>query len=409
MNKYNKALKNRNFALVSFGQWVSNIGSSINFIAITWLTLMLSDAVLSLGILLVLLKIPSIIIGPFAGVIADKYNKKNIIIISDIVRGLLSLLMMFYSNSINMIFLLMLIQTVIDVFFSPAIRSILPQIVDKDELMIANSMSATSSQISRLIGPAIGGVLIGLIGVKLIFLLNGISFLFSALTELFIIYKHILEVKNEELKNTFKEDFNDGLKYIMSHNLVKFVIIFFAVGSIPFGAIHVLNLAYLNKILNLTSEAYGLVMTFYSLGVIIGSITISKINEKFTEIQMMVLGLGFFGIFYILFSIVNFLPVLILMFGICGISSAILNISYGVYLQKYIEPSKLGRVFSIDIALGNTILLIASGLAGIFADYIGIRELMLYCAVLIIIQSIVTSRLNIYKKLNDEVDGAINY
>jgi len=409
MNKYNKALKNRNFALVFFGQWVSNIGSSINFIAITWLTLMLSDAVLSLGILLVLLKIPSIIIGPFAGVIADKYNKKNIIIISDIVRGLLSLLMMFYSNSINMIFLLMLIQTVIDVFFSPAIRSILPQIVDKDELMIANSMSATSSQISRLIGPAIGGVLIGLIGVKLIFLLNGISFLFSALTELFISYKHILEEKNEELKNTFKEDFNDGLKYIMSHNLIKFVIIFFAVGSIPFGAIHVLNLAYLNKILNLTSEAYGLVMTFYSLGVIIGSITISKINEKFTEIQMMVLGLGFFGIFYILFSIVNFLPVLILMFGICGISSAILNISYGVYLQKYIEPSKLGRVFSIDIALGNTILLIASGLAGIFADYIGIRELMLYCAVLIIIQSIVTSRLNIYKKLNDEVDGAINY
>jgi len=163
----------------------------------------------------------------------------------------------------------------------------------------------------------------------------------------------------------------------MSHNLIKFVIVFFAIGSIPFGAVNVLNLAYLNKVLKLNSELYGLVMTFFGLGVMIGSIIISKINEKFTEIQMMILGFGFFGVFYILFSTIRFLPALIFIFGMCGISSAILNISYGVYLQKYIEPSKLGRVFSIDMGLGNTIYLIRSGLAGVCADYIGIKNLMI--------------------------------
>lgn len=389
-------LKNKNFSLLFWGQTVSEIGSYINYIGLTWLVLNATGEILKLSMLMVFLKLPSIIIGPLAGVWVDRWNKKAIIITSDIIRGVLSILLVFTGN-INFIFLIVLTQGIFDAFFSPAIRSIVPRIVDKEELMTANSMTTSVNQLATLIGPAIGGVLVGLFGSYIVFIINGVSFLISAIFEMFIKIPKAEKVEGVK-ENTFKEDLIEGFSYISKSKSIKFIIVFFAIASLPFGAVPVLNVAHINS-LGFSAEAYGLVTAIFSAGLLTGALLIGSLDNKMKEINMIVFGIGGFGISYILFAVFKYLFLMVIFVFICGIFMSMVNIAYGVYLQKNVEASKLGRVFSIDIAIGNVILLASMLLTGFLADRVGAYLLMIGCGTIIIIQTLITFNIRSYKEL----------
>ncbi|SCY99997.1 MFS transporter [Alkaliphilus peptidifermentans] len=399
MSKYIKMLRNKNFSLLFWGQGVSEIGSFINYIGLTWLVLNATGEILKLSMLLIFLKLPSIIIGPLAGVWVDRWNKKMIIISSDIIRGILSILLVFTGN-INIIYLIVLTQGIFDVFFSPAIRSLVPKLVNKEDLMTANSMTTSVNQLATLIGPAIGGVLVGLFGTYIVFIVNGISFLISALFEMFITIPK--EEKSECIKsNSFKEDLVEGFNYISKSKLISFIIIFFAIASLPFGAIPILNIAHIQS-LGFSPETYGFITAVFSLGLLSGALLIGALDNKLNEVTMIVLGIGGFGISYISFAMLNYLLLMIAFVFICGIFLSMVNIAYGVYLQKNVEASKLGRVFSIDMAIGNIILLLSMVFTGLLADKVGAYILMIGCGILMLIQVLFTLNFKTYKELTDK-------
>ncbi|WP_250674694.1 MFS transporter [Paraclostridium ghonii] len=372
MKEYLRILKNRNFTLLFLGQWVSSLGSSINYIGITWIVMKLTNQISDLGNVLILMKVPTIIIGPFAGVWVDRLNKKHIIIFCDLIRGILSLTLLF-SVKVKIIYVVILIQSIFDVFFNPALYGLTPQIVKKEELVSANALIVMAGKISLLIGPCIAGVLIAKFGVSSVFLINGISFIISGISEMFINYKHKKINGIEVEKEKFFVSFKDGIEYILRKPLIQFVIIFFATTSIAFGSFNMLYTSYLTEELSFNAQAYGWAMTVFGVGSLVGSFLIGKVSVKLPELKIIVVGMGLYGMNHVIFSMCNGKIAILIAFACCGLIAAIINIAYGVYLQKYVDVEKLGRVFSIDLAIGNLILILSMGITGFLGDLIPIH------------------------------------
>ncbi|KAB3532475.1 MFS transporter [Alkaliphilus serpentinus] len=404
MDKYLKILKNRDFSLLFGGQFVSEIGTMINFVGLIWMIQNQTGSVFNVSLLLIMLRIPSIFIGPIAGVWVDRWNKKFIIILSDIIRGLLSILLVYllFIGSYNLltIYSIVLLQSIFDVFFNPAVRSVVPRLVKEEDLITANSMTASVPEIAMLLGPAIAGILLLNFDIQLIFLINGVSFLISALFEFFIRIPSI-EKETEESPSSFMVDLKEGFTYIYKNRLIKYFICFFALASIPFGAVPVLNPALLYS-LSYTAETYGYITTIFSAGLILAALGIGGISKKISEITMIVVGILAFGLSYAAFGLFNHIYSMYFFVFLCGAAAAFVNISYGVFLQKIVEPSKLGRVFSIDMAIGNALMLISMLVIGKAADTIGPAILVVGSGAFMALLSLFTLNVRVYKDAKDK-------
>lgn len=180
-----KVFKYRDYTLLFLGQFVSKMGSSVNAIGLTLYVLKFDNPVVGMGTLSLLLVIPWIVLGPYAGVLADRYSKRTIIVICDIASGILSI-SLFFVSSIWLFYLIVFLLRIIGVVFYPAIGGYIPFIVKKGDIEKANSLYSGSGELAYLVGPAVGGFLVAAYGATFVFAINGISFIISGISEMFI-------------------------------------------------------------------------------------------------------------------------------------------------------------------------------------------------------------------------------
>src|SRR5574337_513112 len=187
-------LLNRDFFLLWQGQLVSQIGTQAFSVAMVfWIKHATGSATL-MGLLLMLSSLPGVILGPIAGTFADRHSRRNIIIACDVLSGLavlsLAVSMLWWPLPIELtlswLFAASIAVSLFAAFFRPAISAAIPDLVPLDKVATANSMNQASVQVATLIGQGLGGVLYRAIGAPVLFLIDGLSYLFSALSELFI-------------------------------------------------------------------------------------------------------------------------------------------------------------------------------------------------------------------------------
>lgn len=173
---------NSNFRWLWSGQVVSLLGDWFNIIASAILIRNLTDSGLALGVLFTIRMLAPFLISPLAGICADRFNRKYLLIITDIIRGILLIGYLFVrdENDIWLLYLLTALLFGVSGFFSPARSAILPDITSPRELGTANALSATSWSVMLALGAAIGGLTAGLLGVYTAFVIDGLTFLISA-------------------------------------------------------------------------------------------------------------------------------------------------------------------------------------------------------------------------------------
>lgn len=367
MKDYLRLLRNKNLALIFWGQWVSNLGSNINILGLSWFILSFNGKISDLAILLMFRFLPSVLIGPIAGAIVDRVKKKNIIVISDILQGILSILLIF-TKDLSLIYFIVFIQSIISVFFGPAMRSLIPQIVDKSDLPTANALNAISFRVSMLAGPLFGGLILGVTSVKMVFLINGLSFIISAITELFINYEDT-SVKRGHIETSLIQDLKEGFTYMVGHQRIRFVIVFFSIMSITGGGWRTLYTSFINLELMSTPQTFGLLTAIMGIGSILGAILVGRLSKSVSSLAIIVYGFMFYAISYLLMGSFSNIIILTGIFFICGTFASFVNVGYDIYLQTYIEPAYMGRVFSLDIAIGNVVFLCSLTLTGILGSY----------------------------------------
>lgn len=257
-------LWNINFALLWQGQLVSSFGDSVYDIALGFWILAKTGSTALMGLLMAAIAIPRVILSPIAGTYVDRHNRRRILIMSDIVRGIvitfvgIAALMGFIE--IWMVLVSGIILGVCGSFFNPAVQSSIPDIVPKDKLVKANSSFSLIGTATNIIGNTAGGFLYQFLGAPLMFLINGLSYIFSACTEVFI---KIPNIKRNAKDLNFWDDLKSGFNFVKNFTGLKYLYVtiaflnFFAVMGIT------LLLPFFNTKKYLGPERYGIAMAFF--------------------------------------------------------------------------------------------------------------------------------------------------
>ncbi|SCY82230.1 MFS transporter [Alkaliphilus peptidifermentans] len=346
--KIPSVFKNYNFMLLWIGQSVSKLGDRFYAIAMMWYIYQLTGSPLALGISVLCNTLPTIIFSPIAGVLSDRIDKKKIIVLSDLLNGLsmvfLAYLLLSGNQSLNIIYLFIVIVASITAFFSPAITASIPLIVDDRDLPKANSLSQLSSQITNIIGPALAGVMIAFADMWLLVLINGISYLLSAFSECFIKVPKIVSKTNNE---GFMANFKEGLQCTLSNKgllLLVFAGIFINFFLAP---LNVYITIITSEILTVGSTGLGIIFSLVSIGALIG--TFAVLANIFKDIfKMTIFGISVQGLTLIALGLfTNNYFALLIVAAVMGFGVSIATIGIGTLYQKMIPKEKLGRVISL--------------------------------------------------------------
>lgn len=400
-----KIFINRNFLSLWLGKVISQLGDKFYAIALAWWILQKTNSPKVMGLFLLISVLPGLIFGFFAGALVDRWNRKYVIIITDIIRGLLVILIVFLSIfkllQVLHVFIIGASISFITSFFDPAIQAIVPQIVDKERLNEANSMSQMVNGICTVLGPMLGAVAISWFGLTYVFLFNGISYFISAIIENTIILKSNYRIIDEI--NNIWIDMKDGVLFLKNKQQILRVIVIIAIAHFFLGSLMVL-LPFLAKNLNGNGvQNLGYMQTILGLGLLLGSIYIrrkknDRINEYYLINLIMFVGICFLGIgieqFLMIKTIIPYMIALILIGG----SVACAVVFWQLLIQLNTPDSMTGRVFGVSTLVGNASLPIAYGTFGVLLNYSSIMKLMLFSgSCLIVLCCVLIFRLRLNK------------
>lgn len=383
-----KYIELRNISLFSIARCISLLGTSSYNFAISLYVLKITNSSLNFATTLILSTLSIIIVTPFAGVLADRLNKKLISITTDI------------TNSVLLIFLYLLISTGCDLnltiiyistfflnFFTTiydiCIEAAKPNLVYDKKLISINSIDTVLNSSSSILGPIVGGLIFTIVDIKYFILINGISFIISALFHMLINFKlnyTAIEKKNENIN--FYIDLKEVATYLKKQkSMIDYIIIFVAINFFIGLSINVPMPYILNNVFQLNSKLYGIVQSAFSIGMISGAITIKRIIEKYSHIKIIkysnvllsasMAAIGFSVIIYSKTSDQITISIyFIITMALAGLAISFIDIPIFYYLQKTIPDEFRGRVLSIGISISKTILPVALVISGILTNYI---------------------------------------
>lgn len=374
-NAFSKIFINRNLTLLFGGQMISQMGDSMFIIGMMWLVLDLTGSKTAMGTVAFVSHIPNLVLGLFAGIIVDTFNRKRIMLTADILRAIivLAIPITFFLDVINLAvimgcsFLLSLFASA----FNPARDSILPVLVGKTNLLRANSVIQVSNYIAILLGPIIGAAAITAVGVVHLFTIDSLTFILSFAAVLFIKYRPNEKIEKEQIN--LRKHLKDIIYYVRQEKKLKILLGITAVNNFFIMGPAIVGLPiFVKDILNEGAASYALVEACYGIGMILGSILINYVNRFIGKGKILLIGLIFDGITFAVLLFINSLPLLMLSIAFHAIGIPFIVVARTSLIQEWTDDNRLGRVFSlVNIAVvGMTAL--TTGFTGILADFVSI-------------------------------------
>ncbi|MGN9164666.1 MFS transporter [Tissierellaceae bacterium HCP3S3_D8] len=409
-----------NFILFSLGKFVSIFGASIYSFATGLHVLKITGSGMTFALSIIVSIIPIVIINPFAGVIADKFDKKKIVVAMDIVNGIFLVLLYIvsgiYGLRVQMIYISTLITSIFTTIFGISMEAAIPNIVSENMLMNINSASKIIDSMSSVLGPMVGGIIFAFIDIRYFILFNGISYIFSGISEIFIDFKYNYNRNNEQENSiSFIEDMKKGLEYIIERKDIIGIFSVFISLNFFMGLSITIPLPYIiNNVLVLDSKSLGIIQSAFPIGMAIGALLIKRIMQRTSYKKILIfasLGLGIctnlLGV-PILFKNLLFTNTIYTLYycGIMivfGIAISFIDIPIMYILQKLIADEYRGRVLSIIMSVVKIILPLGLILSGFLLNRIPAYFITTIGGTLLVLSNIII--LNKKKVLFLEISG----
>lgn len=377
-----KKLWDKNFSLIWSGQLVSLLGTqSYQIASILWLKENFNSAKI-LSILVICSTIPAIIFGPLGGTIADKNDKKKLMVLCDFFSGLGVLtvvIALFYydklgSSIVYVFYLQAFFVAMMQSIYGPTVKSSIPLIVEKSNIAGANSALESMTQVVNVAGQGLGSLLYQIIGGKLLILFDSISYILSALSEMFITFPskektNSLVNLNDGLKEFIKETI-DGFKYVYKNTGLWRLCIFSGVLNLFISPIVIVFPFYIESSLNENSASLGYLMAMIGVGSILGVIMHSKILKNNNTLKLFCFFIAIPLSFLSLYLISKIMIAYTFLF-IFGFSTGVINIFILTQLQIKVDSNYLGRVFGLLYSFATAMSPIGVALTGILLEKYG--------------------------------------
>jgi len=362
MAQITKLLKNKNFFFLWFGQIISQVGDRLGQMAlIGFVSLNMQGSSLEIAKALFFTILPVFLIGPLAGVYVDRWDRRKTLYTCDFLRAILVLIIPLFlisSKTRFLVYLLIFLIFCIGRFFIPAKMAIVVDLVEKNDLLLANSLINTTGMIAAILGFGIGGILVEWFGPKGGFYLDSLSFLISAFF-IFLIGKTAgnpikikelaFEIVNVVRKSIWQE-LKEGFLYFFKNRYIRFTAwVMFVLWS-ALGSVYVVLIVFIQKTLGSITRDLGLLITFLGTGLFLGSLLYGRFGGRFSHYKTIFVSLILSGIFLSFFSLsLSFKP----SFSVAGLLTFILGLvispimitSYTL-IHKISQDSMMGKTFS---------------------------------------------------------------
>lgn len=357
------------------------MGDWFDTIALYTIILNLTGSGRDVGLLLVARFVPSFLFGPLSGVVADRFSRRTIMIVSDVLRAVVVLGFLFVrrADQLWIIYVLTVFQLGLSTFFEPAKTAVIPSIVSDRELVAANAISSVTWSIMLTLGAAIGGVITGWFGTNAAFILDALSYLLSA----WLIFSVRLPKRppRERQKLSFSKalgitDTIEGVRYV-KNRLRVFALLMVKPGWGLGGGILTLLAVFGERIFPVGKSAatgIGVLFAARGIGTAVGPIVARRIAGEGDKRMQITIGIAFLigGVFYIAFGSATSFVLALIMLGIAHMGGSILWVFSTVLLQRSVEDNFRGRVFAAELALLTLTMAASNYVTGEMLDRFGI-------------------------------------
>jgi MFS family permease len=381
--------RNGNFLLLWVGQFVSQLGDRLAMVALPWLVYTSTGSALSTGVVFALYTLPYVLFGAFAGVLIDRFDKRLVMIASDVARtGLVLLVPVAAAASLPAVYALSFLISSAAVFFDPCKLAILPDLVSRGRLMRANSLLATGENVTEIVGYALAGFTLAAISTTSAFRIDAVTFAVSAASLALIRYRTPAREATEKPTVSFGRELREGLGFLLRHRglLTNTVMVVGCVAGL--GMSQPLAFLFAVRVLDAGTQAFGLFEAVIGLGTLIGSVALVALATQVPKGRAMTAGLALMGASLCLVAAAGGVVVACIPFAVLGLANAAALIAIDTYLQEVVPKQLRGRVFGTRFTITQGVYALFVLIGGALATVADVRALFIVSGLLIAVPAL---------------------
>ncbi|MEI8412629.1 MULTISPECIES: MFS transporter [unclassified Kribbella] len=378
--------RQRDYRLVLSAGLVSLTGDWILRTGLAFQVYVLTGSTLASGGLLLSSFVPMVVLGSLAGVFIDRWDRRRTMIVTNLLHAilLLPLLAVRDESAIWIVYAVVLVQSCLQQFFRPAEQSLIPVLVEPRQLVTANALNSQSSDIARLVGAGIGGLLAGLGGLPLLAIVDAATFLVAM--GLIVRVRHrVVRTLTQSASGAIqrlKAEWTEGIRLCVTGPAMRLLFVFCLVTGVGEGVMSTLFAPFVSAELGGDGTAYGLIVSSQAVGGIVGGLVAAAVGSRLPAATMWGAGAFLFGLIDLAlfcYPLVwhSVIPAFVCMI-IVGLPGAFTVAGMMTVLQRRTEDASRGRIFGAISAAEGVAVLIGIASAGVLGDLVGIIPVLVF-------------------------------
>ncbi|WP_045521786.1 MFS transporter [Neobacillus niacini] len=380
----------RNTILFLGSQTISLFGSALVQYAIMWYITLNTQSGVMMTISIICGFVPTFFLSPFAGVWADRYNRKMLIILSDsliaISTLILAILFLMGYEALWLLFLMSAIRAIGTGIQGPAVGAILPQLVPEDKLTKVNGTNGSIQALIMLVAPMVSAAMLTMASMEAIFFIDVVTAAIAIFILLTFLHIPIHAKAAEKQTTSYFSDLKQGFIYIQNHAFVKKFFVFFAVFFVLAAPVAFLTPLQVTRSFGDDVWRLTAIEITFSIGMMLGGVFMASWGGFKNKIHTMTLAALVMGAFTFALGITSIFWLYLVFMGIVGVAMPIFNTPSTVLLQEKVEGDYLGRVFGVLGMISTSMMPLGMLIFGPIADIVKIEWLLIGTGLLMFIQ-----------------------
>ncbi|AGK54094.1 major facilitator superfamily protein [Bacillus sp. 1NLA3E] len=377
-------------------QTISLFGSALVQYAIMWHVTLTTKSGIMMTLFIICGFIPSFILSPIAGVWADRYNRKILIMLSDaliaIATLILAIVFLMGYDATGLLFVIAAIRAIGAGIQTPAVGAILPQIVPKEELTKVNGTNGTLQAVIMFVAPIVSAALLTIASIEMIFFIDVITAAIAIITLLAFLKIPVHKKASEQQTTSYFNDFLQGMTYIKNHDFLKKFFLFFAIFFVLMAPAAFLTPLQVTRCFGDDIWRLTTIEIAFSVGMMVGGGIIASWGGFQNKVHTMTFASLLMGVCTFALGIVPIFWIYLVFMAVFGVAMPIFNTPTMVLIQEKVEENYLGRIFGVFGMISTSMMPIGMLIFGPLADMIKVEWLLIGTGLFILILSIFLGR-----------------
>jgi MFS family permease len=385
-----RVLRQRDYSLLWFGGFISQLGDFVLFVGLPYEIYRLTGSTLAMAGMSLAFLVPNILLGSVAGVYVDRWDRRRLMITVNLLQAVSILPLLFVGQlGLWVIYAVLVVESCVSQLFNPARVALVPSLLSggKEELLTANALTGVGQHLARLIGPAVGGVIVAVGGLGAVALIDSASFVVSAGMIALIRARPPAPQQTDSLEHAalsawrrLAKEWREGLRVVWHQPVLRALLVFATIVAVGEGLTVTLFVVWTTEALHSDATGYGWVLSTQAIGGLAGALVIARLGTRLQPLPLLVgSALAFGAIDLVLFTypvVYPFIGPALVMLVIVGVPGAGLGAATTTLQQSETQDSHRGRVVGAIGAVAGVGALIGSVAAGILGEFLPVILLL---------------------------------